>query len=273
MDERYEGPLMLTLLILLGSTLIASLISGKTGPMSEAYKSNYLINKNLYYAFSGAVLAYFGIDTLHSSIPQELLWPTWVTDVLLVVALALIVVFGIGWIATEVLRRDFPWGIFRVVQRGVSLLFTSFAVFLFLPAIVPFIVDNKTVRLISLYFVLPLFSIWGLWQLVGFLYSLTLTIFIPNKEKREAFIREGERLAAEEREREEKKHREWNNSVPTDIFGNTYKVEKPGGSVVELRKTSSGDYIDKDGNRYRKGYRDYVTGRPTMEKTHSSEDN
>lgn len=245
MDERVL--LVFAPVILMLAAKVISLCNGDDGKMSRAYKARFPRNRGFYRLFCALVMIVPVIVVLENGVHEDILVLPLLRRIAEIAWLALLAVSGVTWILTELIRRDFPWGVFRLIERLFWLALLVAGVFLVSRLLVMLVEAYPVFFTAVLYLVIgaALLAAAGVaWRLFN---ELILVVLIPNREKRASYKREAERKAYEEMEREREHRREWDAAwLSRDYHGVDQRSFE-----VEVRKTTDGLYVDKEGNKYK----------------------
>lgn len=249
MDER--ALLVFAPVILMLAAKVISLCNGDDGKMSRAYKARFPRNRGFYRLFCVLMMLVPVIVVLENGVHEDVLVLPLLRRIAEIAWVALLAVSGVTWILTELIRRDFPWGIFRLLERLVWAALLVAGTFIGSRFIV-MLVEAYPVFFTGLLYLLVAVALFAAavtaWRLFN---ELTLIVLIPDKEARERIKREAEHAAYEEMMRERERRREWD-AASTDWLNRNYHGVDGEGNRRELRKTSDGLYVDRDGNKYKK---------------------
>lgn len=228
------------------ATVIAKIISarhGDEGKMSRAYKKRSPKNKLAFHAFcilAAIIPLLIGLEEADGIGPA---FPAALLEVGAYVYLAVLALAGVAWIVSEVVRRDFPWGLFRLIERLVFVFLICVGVYLVATIVGPYLVYIGMI-------LIPAIMIRAVMLLWDLLWEAWLWLRYPDPEKRKAVKREIAQMEWRRMQRERQNQEKWDNARPKDFWGNPYTGRDQDGYVKQLRKTSDGTYVDKDGHEY-----------------------
>ena len=238
-------------------TAVAKFISklkGAKGKMSREYKDVYEENKRLYIIFSISTVIFPVIVATSENIYSDVkILSDNAERIVGIIWLALTGICGIGWVLTEVIRRDFPWGLFRLIERLFYLALLVAGAFVgtnFLAGLIetyPGFFQAVVLILIPIAF----FTISALFFVT--VRELFFILLYPDPVKRKAYK---DKMDREYAQHQKQKAREdaaelaerWENASITDRSGSSFRHLLHG----EIRVDKYGQYIDKDGKAYRK---------------------
>ncbi|MBQ7344710.1 MAG: hypothetical protein IJW45_01430 [Oscillospiraceae bacterium] len=232
-------------------TVVAKIISwaqGDQGKMSREYKKRFPKNRQAYMiccALTCMIPVFVVVDEV---MPSGDVLPETVVDIVGYIYLAVLAVAAVVWILTEVIRRDFPWGIFRLIERTVLLFCVCVGAY-FVAVLIGNTVGPYVVYVAAI--LVPVLMIIASVMLTKLLGQLIFVIFVPDPEKRKQMRREADREEARRWRRERANWEKWEAAKPRNGFFQPYTVRDEDGYRREVRKTSRGTFVDKDGNEYK----------------------
>ncbi len=244
--------LMMAPLFLTAVAKVISSAKGAEGKMSRTYKDEHTRNRRFYRLFCALLLVMpigfsaqntFHFDTMFSISTK---WE----NIISAIYLAVVGVCAVGWIVTEVVRKnDFPWGIFRLVERLVYAVLLTAGAYLALTLVFSIFKENPTLGKIFVYggmIVAVVLFFWLAWMVFWWMVELVLIIFRVDREKRKAIIEEMKTAFEGSSEKTE-----WEEASSRDWLGREYRLYDSWGNSQELRRKSDGTYIDRGGNHYK----------------------
>ncbi len=232
-------------------TVIAKFISkgdGDEGKMSKAYKAKFPKNKLAFQLFSVLTGVIPLVIAVEETVQINTVLPAAVVDVGSYVYLVVLALAGLFWAVSEVVRRDFPWGIFRLMERLVILVLVCLGAFLvgkiLAMTIGPYLIYIGVILIPAM----MLAAVMLLWKLLW--EGLLLVMYRDPEERRKARLQIA-RAEARRMYQEQQNEKKWNDAKPKDFWGNPYTARNQDGCIKKVRKTMDGTYVDKDGNEYR----------------------
>ena len=233
-------------------TVIAKFINNgdeDEGKMSQAYKKKFPKNLMAFRVFcvlAGGISLLIAID---ETAEISLVLPEAILEIGEYVYLIILALAGVVWVVSEVVRRDFPWGLFRLVERLASVLLICVGVYL-ATQVVSMIVGPYIVYVGVI--LLPLVMAGAVVILWKMLWEAWLWLMYRDPEERKKVKIEIVRTEARRAYQELQNQKMWDNARPKDFWGNPYTARDQDGYIKQVRKTSDGTFVDKDGNEYRK---------------------
>lgn len=252
-DIKPVVPLLLAPVVLTAAAKLYSNSKGAEGKMSHAYKNEHTRNKRFYRLFCGLLLIMpiaisaqnaFHFDTFISI-------STKVENIISVIYLIPLCTCLFGWTLTELIRKnDFPWGIFRLVERLVYAILLAVGTYVVLTLVFSIFKEYPTLGqilgLIGMFAAFVLFLVLAnlvFWWMV----ELVMIIFGVKYAKRKALIEEWKTAFESPAPKTE-----WEEASSHDWLGREYRKVDSWGNTSDLRRRSDGIFIDRSGNQYKK---------------------
>ena len=235
---------------------IVSCCQGSEGKMSREYKNGFRMNRRFYRIFCGQfmlIAAYIAFQ--NTTMLYDTILPPWLQRCLEIVFLVFFGLCSVGWLVTEIVRKDFPWGLFRLIERFFYLGVLVATAYMGTDFVVQLVMEYGSffhgIAMIALT-VIAFFTLIQLFVLlVNAFFELYLWISVPDKEEREAFKQKCETEEFLRRWKELQIQMRWDNAQKTNFWGQQYVAQNEHGSYFKIAKTGEGTYMDQDGKEYR----------------------